>query len=150
LSQDDYRKKYEELQQKYEEALKLIEALKRQLETVKSKKTIEIAYEQKSVIDKFIKKYLGDRPTFGGGSTLRWDLYEELIKKLFEEKDGDYSEFIRRFARMKGLTEKKLEYGYMKPLVDDGIIEVYYGNDGQKWRWVGGKIWKEIPKADGR
>jgi uncharacterized protein YeaO (DUF488 family) len=155
--EENYRKKYEELQreheelkQKYEETLRLVEALKKQLETVKKKKAIEIAYEEKSAIDTFILRYLGKRPSHGGGSTLRWELTSELIRKLFEEKEGDYHEFIRRFARMKGLTERKLEFGYIRPLIDDGVIEVYFGNEGLKWRWAGGKLWRQILKEAGK
>jgi hypothetical protein len=155
--QENYKKKYEELQreyeelkQKHEETLRLVEALKKQLETVKTKKAIEIAYEEKSAIDTFISRYLGRRPSYGGGSSLRWELNSELIKKLFEEKEGDYHEFIRRFARMKGLTEKKLEFGYIKPLIEDGVIEVYFGNDGLKWKWAGGKLWRQILREVGK
>ncbi|MEM1551546.1 MAG: hypothetical protein QXH03_02615 [Candidatus Bathyarchaeia archaeon] len=142
MSEPDYKKKYEELLAKYQEAQKHIEALQKRCQELERKsrelatlKAIEIAYEQKSEIDDFIRKYLGQRPTFGGGSTLRWELFESLLKKLFEEKEGDYREFVRRFARQQGLTERKLEYGYIKPLIDDGVIEVFYGNDGVKWRW---------------
>jgi hypothetical protein len=142
MSQEDWKKKYEELLAEHQETLKKVEALERQLETLKKETFIKLKYEEKSEIDKFIKEYLGDRPTFGGGSTLRWDLYEKLIKKLFEEKEGNYAEFVRRFARMQGLTERKLEYGYMKSLIDDGIIEIFHGNSGLMWRWKGGK--KEI------
>jgi hypothetical protein len=149
-AQENWKKKYDELSAKYQDALKRIEALEKQLEAVKTKKVIEIGYEQKSLIDSFIKRYLGDRPTFGGGSALRWDLFETLIKKLFDEKEGDYAEFIRRFARMQGLTERKLEYGYIKSLIDDDIIEVFHGNNGLKWRWSGGEIWRRILKAAGK
>jgi hypothetical protein len=150
MSKEEWKKKYEELVAKYQDALKRIEALQKQLETVKTTKVIEIGYEQKSLVDFFIKEYLGNRPTFGGGSALRWDLNEKLIKALFDEKEGDYDEFIRRFARMQGLTERKLEYGYIKSLIDDGVIEVFYGNKGLKWRWSGGEIWRRILKEAGK
>jgi hypothetical protein len=150
MSQEEWKKKYEELAAKYQDALKRIEALQKQIQTVKSAKVIEIGYEQKSLVDSFIKEYLGNRPTFGGGSALRWDLNEKLIKALFDEKEGDYGEFVRRFARKQGLTERKLEYGYMKALIDDGVIEVFYGNKGLKWRWSGGEIWNRILKEAGK
>jgi hypothetical protein len=134
---EDWKRKYEELLAKHQDTLKKMEALERQVETLKLHKLIDSKYEEKSEIDTFIKDYLGDRPSFGGGSALRWDLSEKLIRKLCEEKEGGYAEFIRRFARMQGLTERKLEYGYLKPLIDDGIIEVFYGNDELKWRWKG-------------
>jgi hypothetical protein len=145
-AQEDWKKKYEEILEKYQEALKRIEALQRQVETLRTRKALEIIHEEKTAIDQFIKLYLGDRPTFGGGSALRWELNADLIKTLYEEKSGDYAEFIRRFARKKGLTERKLEYGYIKPLIEDGVIEVYFGNEGWKWRWVGGEIWRRIIK----
>ena len=134
---ENWKKKYEELLDKHQQAVKRMEALEKQLETAKLHKLIDIKYEEKSEIDKFLTEYLGDRPKFGGGATLRWSLFEDLIKYLHKEKDGDYAELVRRFARMKGLTERKVEYGYIKPLVDDGIIEVFYGNTGLKWRWKG-------------
>jgi hypothetical protein len=146
----DWKKKYEELEAKYQDALKRIEALQKQLETVKKQKVIELGYEQKSIIDAFLREYLGDRPSFGGGAALRWDLFEKLIKALLDEKEGDYVEFLRRFARKQGLTERKLDYGYMKPLIEDGVIEVFYGNKGLKWRWAGGEIWRRILKEAGK
>jgi cell division septum initiation protein DivIVA len=149
-SQEDWKKKYEELQEKYQVAQKHIEALKKRVEELESKKAIETAQKERDSIDIFIKKYLGEKPSFGGGAALRWDLNVELIKTLFKEKEGDYAEFIRRFARMKGLTERRLELSYIKPLIEDEVIEVYFGNEGLRWRWVGGKIWQEISKKTGK
>jgi hypothetical protein len=71
-----------------------------------------------------------------------------LIRRLYIEKEGNYREFIKRFSRTRGLTEKKLESSYLKPLIDDGIIELYFSNEGLRWKWVGGKIWKEITKQE--
>ena len=117
---------------KYEEAMKLVEALKRQLQTKETNKK----YEERSEIDTILKTLLGDRPSLGGGSALRWDLCERLIKQLYRKKEGDYRDFIGRFAWQSGLTERKLEYGYMKPLEEQGVIEVFMGQNGIKWKWI--------------
>lgn len=130
-SKVDWKTKYLELQKKHEETLKLVEALKRQIQTI----NVEKRYEEKSEITDLVKALLGDRPSFGGGSALRWDLYEKLLKRLYEKKEGNYHEFLRKFARQNGLTEKKLEYGYVKSLIDDGIIEIFESINGTMWRW---------------
>jgi hypothetical protein len=133
--QEDWKQKYEELLTKYEAALKEIDALRRKIEMMKIEKT----YEEKGEIDLIIKSYIGDKPKFGGGATLRWKVFKDLLTTLYLEKSGDYQSFIRRFARRQGLTEKRVEKEYVEQLIDDGIIEVFHGDDGLKWRWV----WKK-------
>jgi hypothetical protein len=147
--ENELKRKYEELLIKYEEALKQIETLKKHLKNLEaSPRKVEITSEEVRKLEKFITLYLGEKPVQVGGASIRWNLSADLIRRLYIEKEGNYREFIKRFSRTRGLTEKKLESSYLKPLIDDGIIELYFSDEGLRWKWVGGKIWKEITKQE--
>lgn len=115
----------------YKEALKRIEALERQLKL----KGIELKYEEKGEIALLLEHLFGNRPSFGGGSVLRWELSRKLVTALYQEQEGDFHRFMRRFSRHNGITLRTLRVRYLNPLIDEGIIEVFAGENSEKWRW---------------
>lgn len=123
MATDDYKKKYED-------ALKRIEALEKQLKN----KNTEKQYEERHSIDELLQRRFGERPVMGGPRT-RWELSRELVKALYREQEGNYPEFLRRFSGRKGLTVPTLEANYMRPLIEDEIIELFEGRTGMMWRW---------------
>ena len=99
-------------------------------------KTIDNNYEFKDEIGTLITQLFGERPAFGGGAVLRWQLSIKLVKDLYRLKDGDYPPLVRRLSRHSGLTVKTLQEKYLNPLIDEGIIEIFHDDSSEKWRWI--------------
>jgi len=124
---------------KYDEAEKQIKALKLQIELLKkqtAEKNITQAYEEKTELTELLNTLFGRRPTFGGGTTLRWTLQRDLVKQLFREKEGSYDDLIRNFCRQHGLNRRTFEERYIIPLVDDDIIRLFEAKNETRWKWI--------------